>query len=109
MKLTTVASYKEGNSSSSWGGGIYSVSMAANSGGGQQTGMGGTTGISGTGPTGGAGGSGQPGAGTQYQTFAISCRNSIVILNFVKWQTNKHIKFNFHVFILKKTNIYILH
>ena len=82
VKLTTVASYKESNSSSSSGGGIYSVAMSASSG--QQTGIGGGTGIGGAGQTGGAGGAGQPGTGTQYQTFAISCRNSIIVLNFVK-------------------------
>ena len=60
--------------------------MSASSG--QQTGIGGGTGIGGAGQTGGAGGAGQPGTGTQYQTFAISCRNSIIVLNFVKWQIN---------------------
>ena len=52
--------------------------------GGQQTGLGAGTGIGGTGQVGGTGGGGQSGAATQYQTFAISCRNSIVILNFIK-------------------------
>ena len=80
-KLATVASYKESNSSSSGGGGIYSVAMSASSGGIQQTTMGVGAGIGGAGQTGGAG---QPGTGTQNQTFAITCRNSIVILNFVK-------------------------
>ena len=84
-KLATVASYKESNSSSSGGGGIYSVAMSASSGGIQQTTMGVGAGIGGAGQTGGAG---QPGTGTQNQTFAITCRNSIVILNFVKWQIN---------------------
>ena len=58
--------------------------MTASSGGGQQTGVGGGTGIGGTVQAVGAGGTGQQGTGTQNQTFAISCRNSIVILNFVK-------------------------
>ena len=55
--------------------------MSASSGGIQQTTMGVGAGIGGAGQTGGAG---QPGTGTQNQTFAITCRNSIVILNFVK-------------------------
>ena len=86
MKLSTVASYKESNSSSSGGGGIYNVAMSAYHGttGGQQTGLGGGTGIGGPGQVGGTGVSGQPGASTQYQTFAISSSNSIVILNFMK-------------------------
>ena len=86
VKLSTVASYKESNSSSSGGGGIYSVAVSAYFGGsgGQQAGLGGGTGIAGTGPVSGAGGGGQSGSTTQYQTFAISSRNSIVILNFSK-------------------------
>ena len=86
IKLSTVASYKECNSSSSGGGGIYNVAMSAyhGAGGGQQAGLGGVTGIGGTGQVGATGGGGQPGATTQYQTFAISSRNSIVILNFIK-------------------------
>ena len=86
MKLSTVASYKESNSSSSGGGGIYNVAMSAFHGasGGQQTGLGGGTGTGGPGQVGGTGGGGQTGASTQNQTFAISSRNSIVILNFTK-------------------------
>ena len=85
VKLTTVASYKEGNSSSSGGGGIYSVAMSPFSGGngGQHTALGGTS------QMGGTVGGGQPGAGTQSQTFAISSRSNIIILNFepfLKWQ-----------------------
>ena len=52
--------------------------------GGQQTGSGVGTGIGGPGQVGVAGGGGQPGSATQYQTFAISSRNSIVILSFMK-------------------------
>ena len=101
VKLSTVASYKESNSSSSGGGGIYSVAVSAYFGGslGQQPGLGGITGIGGTGPVSGAGG-GQPGSTTQYQTFAISSRNSIVILNFSKWQKRVN-KFNI-LFRLKR-------
>lgn len=86
VKLSTVASYKESNSSSSGGGGIYSVAVSANFGGsgGQQPGLGGGTGIGGTGAVSAAGAGGQSGGSTQYQTFAISSRNSIVVLNFSK-------------------------
>ena len=85
-KLSTVASYKESNSSSSGGGGIYSVAMPTYLGGigGQQSGLGGGTGIVGTGAVGAGGGGGQPGGFMQHQTFAITSRNNIVILNFFK-------------------------
>ena len=85
VKLSTVASYKESNAPG--GGGIYSVAMSsstAGTGAGQQQGLGVTMSIAGTGQVGGAGGTGQPGAVVQSQTFAISSRNNIVILNFVK-------------------------
>ena len=61
--LSTVASYKESNSSSSGGGGIYSVAMPTYLGGigGQQSGLGGGTGIVGTGAVRTRGGGGQPG------------------------------------------------
>ena len=86
VKLSTVASYKESNAPG--GGGIYSVAMSSSTAGtgGQQQALGGTMSIAGTGQVGGAGGTGQPGAVVQAQTFAISSRNNIVILNFVKWQ-----------------------
>ena len=84
VKLSTVASYKESNAPG--GGGIYSVAMSSSTAGagGQQQGLGGTMSIAGTGQVGGTGGTGQPGAVVQSQTFAISSRNNIVILNFVK-------------------------
>ena len=84
-KLSTVASYKESNSLSSGGGGIYSVAVSAHSGGQQSGTTGGTAiGVGASGQVGGAGGTGQPGSSTQHQTFAISSRNSIIIMNFTK-------------------------